>query len=59
MIIVVRVICYENNEYYPHIFLYECPYELLYYDKIDVSEGIYVNKKVHQKSVILVTIGIS
>ena len=30
---------------------------MLYFDRIDVSGGIYVNKKVHQKSVIFVTIG--
>ena len=31
---------------------------MLYYDKIDVSEGIDVNKQMHQKSVIFVIIGI-
>ena len=31
---------------------------MLHYDRIDVSEGIGVNKKVHQKSVMFVTIGI-
>ena len=29
---------------------------MLYFDRIDVSEEIDVNKTVHQKSVILVTI---
>ena len=32
---------------------------MFYYDRTDVSEGIYVNKKVHQKSVMFVNIGIS
>ena len=39
--------------------------KILYYDRIDVSEVIYVNKtsvlikQAHQKSVMFVTIGIS
>ena len=36
-----------------------CILQMLYYDRIDVSERIDVNKKVHQKSVMFVTIGIS
>ena len=32
---------------------------MLYFNRIDVSEGIDVNKKLHQKIVIFVTIGIS
>ena len=32
---------------------------MLYYDRIDASEGIDVNKSMHQKSVTFVTIGIS
>ena len=32
---------------------------MLYYDRIDFSEGIDVNEKVNQKSVIIATIGIS
>ena len=31
---------------------------MICYDRIDVSEGIDVNKKVHQKSVMFVTIGV-
>ena len=31
---------------------------MLYYDRIEVSEGTHVNKKVNQKSPIFVTIGI-
>ena len=31
---------------------------MLYFDRIDVSEGINVNKQANQKSVIFVTIGV-
>ena len=31
---------------------------LLYYDRIELSEGTHVNKKVNQKSAIFATIGI-
>ena len=31
---------------------------MLYYDRTEVCEGIYVNKKLHRKSAIFVTIGI-
>ena len=31
---------------------------MIYYDRTDVSEGIDVYKKVHQKSIMSVTIGI-
>ena len=33
--------------------------KMLYYDRIDVSEGIYIDKTSPSKSVIFVTIGIS
>ena len=32
---------------------------MIYYDRIDVSEGIDVNKQMHQKRVMFLTIGIS
>ena len=32
---------------------------MLYYDRIGISKGIDVNKKVYQKSAIFVTAGIS
>ena len=32
---------------------------MLYFDRVNVSEGISVNKKVHQKSVIFVIFDIS
>ena len=47
MIIVVRSVFHEDNNYYSQaFFIGECLYELkmLEYDKIDVSEGINVNK---------------
>ena len=46
MIILVRSVFHEGNSYYSQAFLGECLYKLkmLEYDKIDVSEGINVNK---------------
>ena len=47
MVIVIRAIFYENNKYCPQVVLDECLYKiqkLLYYDRIEVSEGIDVNK---------------
>ena len=49
MVIIARAVFHENKKYYPQVFLDECLYELyknkmLYYDRIDLSEGIYVNK---------------
>ena len=47
MAIIVRAVFHEDNKYYPHDFLDECLYKLpmLCYDKIDISEGIDVNKR--------------
>ena len=47
MVIVIRAIFYENNKYCPQVVLDECLYKILkmlYYDRIDVSEGIDINK---------------
>ena len=46
MIIFVRSIFHEGIKYYPQVFLDECLYKLqiLEHDRIDVSEGINVNK---------------
>ena len=50
MMTVVRAVFHENNKYYPQVFLDECLYKLwiiikmLYFDRIEVSEGINVNK---------------
>ena len=50
MTIVVRVDFHENNKYYLQVFLDECLYNLinnkkmLYYDRIELSEGIDVDK---------------
>ena len=32
--------------------------KMLHFNRIDISQGIYVNQTKHQKSVIFVTIGI-
>ena len=46
MIILVRSVFHQGNNYYSQAFLGECLYKLkmLEYDKTDVSEGINVNK---------------
>ena len=46
MTIVVRSVFEEKGEFYPQIYLDECLYELqmLEYNKIDISEGIDINK---------------
>ena len=50
MTIVVRAVFHENNKYYPQVFLDECLYKLynnikmLYFNRIDLSEGNDVNK---------------
>ena len=53
MIIAVRAVFLKNNKYYPQVFLDECLYKLnlkmLYYDKIEISEGTYVNKTSESK----------
>ena len=53
MIIAVRAVFLKNNKYYPQVFLDECLYKLnlkmLYYDKIEISEGTYVNKTCESK----------
>ena len=41
--IVVRAV-FDENKYYPQVFLDECLHEMIYYDRTDVSEGINVNK---------------
>ena len=46
MIILVRSVFHQGNNYHSQAFLGECLYKLkmLEYDKIDVSEGINVNE---------------
>ena len=51
MVIVVRAIFYDNNKYYPQLFLDECLYE--------IYKELMLIKQVHQNSAMLVTIGIS
>ena len=44
--VAIRSIFQKDNKYYPKMFFDECSYELwmLQYDKIDISEGIDINK---------------
>ena len=44
--IVVRAVFHENNKYYPQVFL---NIKVLHYDRIDISEGIDVNKTSRSK----------
>ena len=46
MTIVVRSVFEENGKFYPHVYLDECLYDIkmLKYHRIDISEGIDVNK---------------
>ena len=62
IIIVVRAIFYENNKYYPQVFLDECLYKLskcYIMKELLFLKGFLLIKQVHLKSVIFVTIGIS
>ena len=59
MTIVLRSVCEDDGKCYPQTFLDEFLHELqkiIQYEKIDVSEGIDINK-VHQKNVCFVIIG--
>ena len=61
MIKVVRALFNENNKYYPHVFSEQIMnnIKILYYDRIDVSEGIDINKtKGIKRNVIFVTNGV-
>ena len=44
--IIIRSVFEENGKYYPQVFLDEYLYEvyMLEYDRIDISEGIDINK---------------
>ena len=62
MVIVVRAIFYDNNKYYPQLFLDECLYEISKcYIMIELTllKELILIKQVHQNSAMLVTIGIS
>ena len=48
--IVISYVFEDDSKYYPQTFLNDCVYELLYdYDKIDISEGIDINKTIASK----------
>ena len=52
MIRVARAVFHENNKYYPQIFIDEGLHKLqILLDRIDVSEGINVNKATKSKNV--------
>ena len=49
---VARAVFHENNKYYPQIFLDEGLHKLqILLDRIDVSEGVNVNKTTKSKNV--------
>ena len=65
MIIVVRAVFHENNKYYRQVFLEECLYKLQTIKKCYIMieltflKELMLVKRVHRKSVMFVTIGIS
>ena len=58
MLVAVRSVFHEDNKYYPQAFLGERLYKLqmLNFDRIDVSEGIDVNKTSESKIIMFFTI---
>ena len=57
--IVVRAVFHENNKYYLQVFLGECQYNCYIMIELTFLKELILIKKVHQKSVIFVTISIS
>ena len=59
MTIVIRSVFEEDGKFYPQIYLGECLHELwmLEYDRIDISEGIDIDKTNGLKEFIFVIIG--
>ena len=57
--IVVRAVFHENNKYYLQVFLGECLYNCYIMIELTFLKELILIKKVHQKSVIFVTISIS
>ena len=64
MIVVVRTVFHENNEYYPQVFLDECLYKLWIVQKWYITTEMIFLKELmlirqgNQNSLIFVTIGI-
>ena len=62
--VVVRLISFENNKYYPRVFLDECLYKLQIIQKcyiiieFTLLKELMLIKQVYQKGVIFVTTGI-
>ena len=62
MTVTIRYVFSEDNKLYPQVFLDETLYSLkkmLKYDRIDISEGIDVNKTNESREYSFVIIGIS
>ena len=60
MTIIIRSVFKEDAKLYPQVFLrwrFVWIVKMLQYRKIDVSEGIYINKQLHQNNVCFVIIG--
>ena len=57
--VVLRSVLEEDAKDYSYIFLDECLYDLqmLEYDRTDITEGIDIDKQMHQKNVIFVILG--
>ena len=47
--IIIRSLTKEDDKYYPQLFLDDCLYKMLEYDRIDISEGIDTNKTIASK----------
>ena len=60
MTIIIRSVFKEDGKLYPQVFLrwrFVWIVKMLQYRKFDVSEGIYINKQLHQNNVCFVIIG--
>ena len=44
LVIIIRCVFSEGGKFYPQLFLDDASYEMLQYEKIDVSEGIDIDK---------------
>ena len=60
LIVIVRSVFKEENNYYPQDSRYECLHELkmLEYDSTDIQKKLILIKQIHQKTTIFAIIGI-
>ena len=60
LIVIVRSVFKEENNYYPQDYRYECLHELkmLEYDSTDIQKKLILIKQIHQKTTIFAIIGI-